>query len=203
MLSPSKPKIKAKTTTAIWDHLAERRNEKEGKGKGNRRLTEDEEQHRKQKREEEDKAEARENETQRERETERKSEGEELLVDKEEVTERRQGGDPSPGDSAISAETQDSADEPLPVIVVRTNGGRNVKENGATDIPFSEKRKRKAPMSNGNIGESISVASRRSSRLRASDQDVSKEPMKPVARHSSIASVIFVLTSSWLIVGNS
>jgi hypothetical protein len=155
-------------------------------------MKKDEEQHEKQIKEEV-KAEERENETQREGERERMGEGGDEEVDKEadkEAMEKGQRGNPLPRDSVLLAETQDPADEPLPVIVVRMNGDRIAKENGATDIPFSETRKRKAPVSNGNVGRSISIASRRSSRLKTSDQDVSKEPLRPVTRHSPIASVV-------------
>lgn len=101
---------------------------------------------------------------------------------------------PADGDSILlvgNEEIQGAAEEPLPTILVRTNGNQNMKENRAAGV--SEKRKRKASMTNGHIGESISVISRRSSRFKAPDQDLPKEPARRVTRHSSLASISFII----------
>lgn len=91
-------------------------------------------------------------------------------------------------------QTQEAAQDHLPVIVVRTNGKQIMKENGAASISVSvDKRKRKAPMNNGHTGDSVSAASRKSSRLKAPNQDLPLEPVRRATRHSSLVSIRSIL----------
>jgi hypothetical protein len=103
---------------------------------------------------------------------------------------------PADGDSGMLMEPdgiRGATEDPAPVVSVRTNGEQNVKASGIASISSSmETRKRKAPMSNGHIGESISVSSRRSSRFKVPGEDQPKESVRRVTRQFSVAGFPFV-----------
>ena len=90
-------------------------------------------------------------------------------------------------------ETQDAAEDALPIIFVRTNGQQKSKEIATASISSSmETRRRKVPMTNGH-DDSLSVASRRSSRLKAPEHDLPQESVRRVTRYSSLASILFIV----------
>ena len=90
-------------------------------------------------------------------------------------------------------ETQDAAEDALPIILVRTNGQQKSKEIATASISSSmETRRRKVPMTNGH-DDSLSVANRRSSRLKAPEHDLPQESVRRVTRYSSLASIPFIV----------
>ncbi|KAF8234374.1 hypothetical protein L208DRAFT_1422693 [Tricholoma matsutake] len=217
----SQPKPKIKTNTAVWESLAaarkksreerenakEKRREaememeqsKEGKKEtGRTKVREEkveeqergyEEERQYEQHEQEQEKEEKDKEQEQEKEQDAQQEVAAEKVEAEAAALPQDSQRPADGDSILlvgNEEIQGAAEEPLPTILVRTNGNQNMKENRAAGV--SEKRKRKASMTNGHIGESISVISRRS--------NLPKEPARRVTRHSSLASISFIIDIS-------
>lgn len=98
-------------------------------------------------------------------------------------------------DSAVKNE--ETPDDSLPAIFVGPNGRHKSKEIATPNISSStEMRKQKVLISNGH-DDSLSVASRRSSRLKV-PEDLAQEPPRRVTRYSSLASIPFVVSRSVL-----